>query len=76
MQPLSFVASGAVVSEGQTVQSRELWFGNPARFHRKLTEVRSYVHPSPTFHVLVVVCIHHTIHDMWWTLVGFPFSST
>ncbi len=64
MQPLSFVASGAVISEGQTVPSRELWFGNPARFHRKLTEVCNYVNPSPTFCISVVVRIHHTTHDM------------
>ncbi len=63
MEPQAFVASGAVVSEGQMVQSRELWSGNPAKFHRNLTEVCNYVHPSPTF-CTSVVRIYNTHGDL------------
>ncbi len=62
VEPLGYVAAGAVVSEGQTVPSRELWSGNPARFRRKITEVCNYVHQSPSF-CISVVRIYGT-HDL------------
>ena len=38
MESFSFVAAGAVVGEGTTVKSGELWVGNPARKLRDLTD--------------------------------------